>query len=407
MQNERLPILKRLWSLPGHSSMTRQLGRLQSPGSSSQGVILVVRLDQIGDVILTYPLLAALKEVRPNHHLVLVTKPGVAEFAKSTSPADEIFSFDPGNSRLSNSSMRRQVTAMRLARRLVNQVGAIELAIVPRRGLDYLHATQLAALCNPDRLAGFGAAHQEPTQVFQKSRTLLDLDVDIKSGIHESRQPFAILDALHMKAKPRPPHFELPTDAIGAAEATWDRLAGKSKRVVLVAGAGHPRRQWPTERFAQVLETAGTRVPMTCIALGTADESALTPPSTDSTTIHNHCGHYSLLESAALIACSDVVLTNETGPMHIAAALNRPLVAVSCHPEGGDPDHVNAPERFGPLSENARLARPSSATPGCETGCDADAPCCILRITADEVLKDFSMTLKDLDLESPIEDRPK
>ena len=87
---------------------------------------------------------------------------------------------------------------------------------------------------------------------------------------------------------------------------------------------------------------------MTCIALGTAKESAIIPKSTKTIDIHDLCGDCSLLESAALIARSDVVLTIDTGPMHIAAALGRPLVAISCHPLGADPDHVNAPERFRP-----------------------------------------------------------
>ena len=138
--------------------------RVQPEARSSRGTILVIRLDQIGDVILTYPFLEALKTLRPGDRLVLVTNPSLVDFAEATSPADDVLAFDPGESLFKRSGIRRQAAAMRFAARLRRRLGKIDLALVPRRGLDYLHATQLAALCRPGQLVGFGAAHEEPTQ---------------------------------------------------------------------------------------------------------------------------------------------------------------------------------------------------------------------------------------------------
>jgi hypothetical protein len=71
--------------------------------------------------------------------------------------------------------------------------------------------------------------------------------------------------------------------------------------------------------------------------------------------------------------------------MHLAAAVGTPVVEVSCHPRGGDPEHHNAPERFGPWETDAVVVRPDAPLAPCRGGCSSDVAHCILGVTVDAV----------------------
>jgi ADP-heptose:LPS heptosyltransferase len=77
---------------------------------------------------------------------------------------------------------------------------------------------------------------------------------------------------------------------------------------------------------------------------------------------------------------------NDTGPMHIAAAAGVAVVAVFCHPIGGDALSAYSPARFAPVGVPSRIVRPATATPPCTSACVANEPHCITAVTVDEVL---------------------
>lgn len=98
---------------------------------------------------------------------------------------------------------------------------------------------------------------------------------------------------------------------------------------VLHAGASDPRRRWPPEHFARagdLLTKAGLEVVLT----GTASEVAIVAEVEAAMTARprNLCGRTSLGAAAALIAGAQLVVTNDTGTSHMAAALGTPSVVI-------------------------------------------------------------------------------
>jgi len=75
---------------------------------------------------------------------------------------------------------------------------------------------------------------------------------------------------------------------------------------------------------------------------------------------------------------------NDTGPMHLAAAVGTPVVAISCHPRDAKPFFLNSPERFGPWRVRAVVLQPPLRTP-CRDTCSAERPHCILGVTVEQV----------------------
>ena len=88
-------------------------------------------------------------------------------------------------------------------------------------------------------------------------------------------------------------------------------------------------KRWPPEHFAALARRAGEMFGGTIFLVGGAEETAaatavrrgLSGPSRDLT------GRTTLPQLAALLECADVMLANDTGPLHLAAALGRPVIA--------------------------------------------------------------------------------
>ncbi|TCT01579.1 lipopolysaccharide heptosyltransferase II [Aquabacter spiritensis] len=130
-----------------------------------------------------------------------------------------------------------------------------------------------------------------------------------------------------MKA-PRPV-LHLPD---GAAEAAASRfpLAGSGAIMALCPGAEYgPAKRWPAAKFARLAnlaQAAGYRIRV----LGGPKDAPIAEEIVRlaGTPVDNLVGRTSLLDAAAILAAADVVVSNDSGLMHVAGALDRPLVVL-------------------------------------------------------------------------------
>ena len=103
----------------------------------------------------------------------------------------------------------------------------------------------------------------------------------------------------------------------------------KKPLVVIHPGAGDPRRRWPVEKFAAVgnaLAWAGAHVAV----IGTEAEHDLVAGVVNemSAKAQNLCGHLSLGGLAGLLARASVMVSNDSGPLHLAAAVDTATVGI-------------------------------------------------------------------------------
>jgi heptosyltransferase-2 len=121
---------------------------------------------------------------------------------------------------------------------------------------------------------------------------------------------------------------------------------------VMCPGAEYgPTKRWPTSHFAQLAQQLITENPKKqIILLGSKGDHALAQEIQSQCNqgihIHNWCGETSLDEAIALIGMSKAVISNDSGLMHIAAALKTPQVAIF-----GSSDPAHTP----PLSDKAKV----------------------------------------------------
>jgi lipopolysaccharide heptosyltransferase I len=94
---------------------------------------------------------------------------------------------------------------------------------------------------------------------------------------------------------------------------------------VLLPASNWPTKQWATERFAGLVRPLRERLGLRAVLAGGPDAAAIAPAIPDTI---NFAGKTTLRQLVALLERTSLVIANDTGPMHVAAALNRPLVTV-------------------------------------------------------------------------------
>lgn len=170
------------------------------------------------------------------------------------------------------------------------------------------------------------------------------------------------------------------------AEAVSRELAPKNsnqKRLVLCPGAEFgPAKQWPATHYAALGEEL-TQQGWQVLIMGSKADAAvgdeIVAGIKDKQNVINLCGKTQLGEAIDLIATADQVVSNDSGLMHIAAALNRPLVAIY---------GPTSPAFTPPLSDNARLVQiPIECSPCFKRNCPLGHHKCMEELMPEQILQ--------------------
>ncbi|MBL7744993.1 MAG: glycosyltransferase family 9 protein [Chitinophagaceae bacterium] len=155
--------------------------------------------------------------------------------------------------------------------------------------------------------------------------------------------------------------------------------------IACVIGAAHGTKRWPVEKWKEFARQMDHPI----ILLGGKEDAAAGKEiaSVDDIKVYNACGKFSLNESADLVKNSKLVISNDTGLMHIAAAFKKPVVSLwgntvpsfGMYPYYGD-THVAHTQ----LQVNKLRCRPCSKI-GYDK-CPLGHFKCMQRIEVDEVL---------------------
>jgi heptosyltransferase-2 len=96
-------------------------------------------------------------------------------------------------------------------------------------------------------------------------------------------------------------------------------------------------------------------------------------------------GETTLRQTASLLSHVRLIVANDSGPMHLAAAAGVAVLEISCHPVGGDPKHAHSPVRFHPWTTEYAVAQPNNALLPCDSHCEWHEPHCILGVSVNSV----------------------
>ena len=288
--------------------------------------ILAIELGGLGDLLLATPSLRALKKRYPDAHLTVLSIPRSAEMVEGLPYVDEIRLLDlrdaqparwlrsPGSLvRLTRAllALRRERFDATLNLRTINSIsGALKMAAI-----FYCCGSKLKLGRNTE---GRG---------FFLNRSVPEKDFDVVPEVEFAARVVRLLGA--SVADLTPDLAISDADERGAEELL--RAEGLGSRPILGVnpGAGYPSKQWPIERFAEVVNTLRPELDCDVVATGSAGESPIADRLGQLTGgAVNLAGRTTLKQLAVLIKRMRLFITNDTGPMHIAAAVGARLVAI-------------------------------------------------------------------------------
>ena len=327
--------------------------------------VLVVRTDEIGDLILTTPLLRELRSNLPHAHIALLVKPGTYDLVQYCPYINEVVRFDGATSPTAwqYAQPGRHRHALQLAAASL-WPRRFDLALVPRWDTDYNHAAFLAYFSGAPWRLGY-SRHVSP----EKFRRNDGLDHLLTHLLHDPLPKHEVqpnLDLLRfLGGTVGRDHLELWLSH-DDRQFAQNYLPTQSHQtcIAIALGAGHPKRIWPPARFAEVAHILMRQHALHIVLVGAKTDrplveqflAALPPESRQH--VHDAVGQTPLRQTAALLARCRLFIGNDSGPTHLAAAMQTPCLQVSCHPTGGDPIHYNSPMRFRPWGVISRVIQP-------------------------------------------------
>jgi lipopolysaccharide heptosyltransferase II len=285
--------------------------------------VLAVRLDALGDVLMTTPALHAIKTSAPAAKLALLTSPGGAEAARLSPDVDDVIVYDAPWMKATAPRASSDPDLDFIARlRDAAYDAAVIFTVYSQNPLPSALLCFLAGI--PRRLAH---CRENPYQLLTHWVPECEPDVRVR---HEARRQLDLVAAVGWRAADERLRIAIPcaADERVAALLTAARIETARPWLVVHPGASAPSRRYPPARFAAVIRSLARAHGWQIVLTGAQAEAPLVESITGRADVPcvSLAGRLDLGELAALLARAPLLLSNNTGPVHVAAAVGTPVV---------------------------------------------------------------------------------
>ncbi len=341
--------------------------------------IFVKGLNWVGDAILSTPALTHLRRCFPKAHITLMVRPWVAAVHENSPDIDDLWVFDDGE------SWGSFYKATQMIRK-----GCFDI------GIALPNSTRSAALLH------LGGVRYRIGFNLGGRQFLLNRGLRRDPSLLEDHQIFyylRIIEHLCGKAQGRqqlsltPGELEVEEAGQVLAQRGLDR--GRPLIGIAPGSINSTAKRWPAERFAELADQLKEKTEAEVLLLGSEKEKDVLDrvEASAQTVVHNLGGQLGLGQAIAMIARLNGLICNDSGAMHIAAALGIPTVAI-----------------FGPTEWQTTYPFSKSAVIVRKEGIDC-APCmrrdcpidhrCMTRISVQEVFDRFKQTVRQARKDRP------
>jgi heptosyltransferase-2 len=319
--------------------------------------VLVRAPNWVGDAVMSLPVLAGLRRLLPLAEITVLAAPRVAPIFATQPGVTEIIRYPSGRGKwqvLWDLRGRFEV-ALALPNSMESALGLWLVGVPSRVGYN----TDARRLFLKEAVSG----HEE------------------LSGLHTVFYLLGLLKALGGVATFTPPTLclEPEEEAMGAQVLAETDLPGRGPWVGLSPGAAYgPAKRWPPERFAALGRELQQEFGARLVLLGGSDERPVAELVKEELPgpVADLVGRTSLRQALGVLSQLKLLVTNDSGLMHAAAALSVPLVALF-----GSTD----PGATGPFTPRATVIRhPQPCSPCFKRTCE-EGYACLTAIGVDEV----------------------
>jgi lipopolysaccharide heptosyltransferase II len=346
--------------------------------------ILITRADRIGDLVLSVPVFYEIRRKFPKAYLAALTFLENREILEGNPYLDEGILYDKKGS---EKSWFGQFLFSR-------RIAAKKFDIV-----IHLHATNrmhwmswLAGI--PERIGWDRKSAWALTQPFADTK---------KEGLrHESEYNFDLLAPLGISAPAKPAlYFPVTEKHLRSLEVLLrqHKVPENIPWIVLSPGASCPSKRWPAWKFGMLAEGLAQKYEVAIVGVGTdADKNFMeTIQSQMTAPFYDLSGHLSLGLLAALLQKSALLISNDSGPVHIASAMGTPVVSIFGRNQPG-----LSPKRWKPLGEKSKVVwKDVGCNPCLAHACQINFLCLDV-ISEKDVLAEAGEFLRHLPLKKPV-----
>lgn len=312
--------------------------------------ILIRGVNWLGDAVMTTPALQRLRQAIPNAYLALLTPDKLAALWQHHPSLDAVLTFSANEGPW---AVARRLRAVRFQTALVlpnSPRSALEpwLAGIPDRiGLKRPWRNWLLTRVVPPRADHLQMRKRSSREISRLVRanepafTARPFSAALggNSSTHQIHDYLHLASALGANPEPLPPLLRVITGEVQETALKFNLASGGEDRFFgLAPGAQYgPAKRWPLDKFIEAGRAIQKHAPCSWLLLGGEGDkqiaNELTSALIDSSAalkarVHNLAGRTSLRELCALLRLCRVLLTNDSGPMHVAAALETPVVAI-------------------------------------------------------------------------------
>lgn len=296
--------------------------------------ILLVNITRLGDMLQATPTIAGLKMENPNCHISVLVEKQFEDVCHSLPYIDEVLSLDLG------------MTVRSLAREQEGIVDAFEYLTdfvdkLRAKKFDYClnmsssaYTALLLKILNVGRYGGW-TSDEEGYRVIESDWAKLFAS----SVYHQNRQynSLNLVDVFRCSADVEKHPSRLLIDVSEESSAfARDLLAGagftnKGALIAVQAGASQGKRQWNPRNFIRMLNILVKENDARVVLVGTKKELSIIDPIKQGCASDNvfvAAGKTNIPQLAALLKECDLLITGDTGPMHMSVAVGTPVVSM-------------------------------------------------------------------------------
>lgn len=286
--------------------------------------ILIIRMSSIGDVILTSPLVRQLRENFTDAQIDFLIRSDYAELVKYNPNVSHILQYD----------VQTGWKGLRELREFVKKQG-YDIVLDLHRNFRSFYLRRFSP---------------KPI-IFKINKHRVRRFLWVKFKINLAKEDFnknSSVAERYLRAGSELQTFKndlkldlyLPQKTAEKGKLLWQKLKIEQFRVIMAPGARHFTKRWPAELYSELILKINQIYGWRTLLVGSADELSLMEDiqkKVGNEIADTSAGYFTLLETAALIKAAPLFISNDSGLMHVAAAVETPQIAIfgSTTPELG------------------------------------------------------------------------
>ena len=344
--------------------------------SSEYKRILIVRTDRIGDVLLSTPVASALREAYPQAYIAMMVSPCAKEIVEANPYVDEAIVYDKdvlhkswGHSVKFSQSLKKKKFDLAIVLHPTNRVHLVTYFAGIKRRVGY---DRKMSYLLTDRV-------RHIKQLGEKHESEYNLDLVRHIGIHPKEKKLFM--------------------GVGPETKAWVRelfiregIKESDKLLAIHPGASCPSKVWPNERFARVADSLIEKAGFKVVIVAGQKDAALAQSVVKNMRYPavNLAGGTSVAQLAGVFKRCRLLISNDSGPVHVACAVGTPVISVFGRSQAG-----LSPKRWGPSGARDKILHKDVGCVECLAHDCVKEFACLKAITTEDVLRAVELMQKE------------